>query len=549
MKFPLKKLKLALENKKGVRIGETAVVSRKVHMINQRSPQIVNIISNSDAGVVFYNRSIKNEIIHMDLFHEVAVCDANRLAKKLINDLASSPAKEIIDYIDIQTADGGGRLSGSLNYGKTEVIKNSHLNHVHITGLIPDNFLKYIFVIVESIEEGLLQQNIELRKIDKIIHKVGNTPIDLSDYSAESDSNLNKNNTEPDNQMQRESVKLINEFGSVEEIAWAFNLLKDEKSKTSFSKAKGDVCDILDYLKNKNFIEVKNGRYNLTSSGEELKKYIIKNQRELEAILKKMISNFAKKNNIGQKVSAAKQKYQKIIETNKGIAYSTDLKDHYLNVELDVIETSKKALIRCFEEKSNFHISDKDLVVIKRIVKTRQDICLIIDASASMAGTRLRNAKYLARYLILNTDGHISVLGFQEKEVIPYVPFTRNFNLLEKGLCSISSSGLTPLASALYNGVIHVKKSKSVKNPQIILITDGIPTVSLWSSDPMEDAVRAASIVSKNRIGFSCIGLQPNQEYLTKIVNAANGTLFVLEELNKKELIDVASSLPYVNLK
>lgn len=543
MKFLLEKLKLTLENKKGVRVGETTVISKKVHVINQNHPQIVNIISNADAGVVFYNRPVEDEIIHIDLFHEIAICNVSRLSKKLINDLKASPARELIDYIDIQTADGGGRLTGSLNYGNTEAIKKSHLNHVHIAVLLPNDLLKYIFLLVDSIEKGLLEQNIELRKINKIVHKVGNMPVDLSDYTTESDSKL-KNRHNSETNYKQESIKLINQFGSVEEVALIFDLLTHQKAKTDFPKK--DICDILDYLNNNKFIEIRNGKYKLTNSGENFRNYIIRNQKELETILKKIINNFAKRNNIGQKISATKQKFQKNLKSNKGIAYLTELKDYDTDIELDVIETTKKALVRCFEEENDFYISQKDLVIIKRIAKSRQDICLVIDASASMAGKRLRNAKYLARYLILNTNGRVSVLAFQEKEVVCYVPFTRNFNTLEKGLYSISSNGLTPLASAIYKGVLHVKKSGSIKKPQIILITDGIPTVSLWSQDPIEDAIRAALTVSTNRIEFTCIGLQPNQECLTEIVDVAKGRLFVVEELNKRELLNVAHDL---NLK
>ena len=51
--------------------------------------------------------------------------------------------------------------------------------------------------------------------------------------------------------------------------------------------------------------------------------------------------------------------------------------------------------------------------------KLQQDICLIIDASASMAGFRLRNAKYLAKHLILKRHIRISVMAFQEKKLAP----------------------------------------------------------------------------------------------------------------------------------
>lgn len=537
--FHIEKLRLALENEKGVRIGQTSVVSKKVHTLESKRPEIINIISNSDAGKVFYNRANKDEIIHIDLFHEVAVCDVKKLAKKLIDELVISPAKDLLDFIDIQTADGGGKLTGKLSYGKTEMLKKSHLNHVHITCLLSDNMLDCIFLLVDKIEEGLLEQNIELRKVKRILHKEGKTPMDLSDYATDSDSRL-KNNKKSNNSMRRESVKLMNEFGSIEEVAQILDLLEDKKTKLSLNKTSSGLCDILKYLNKREFIKNKNYKYELTDRGQELKKYIGKNQKELEVILKKLIRNFAK-NNVKNKVSAIKPKYQKTSKNNRGVAYFKEQDvDNWMS-EIDIVETCKRALNRCHKEKSDFHVSKEDFVSIRRILKSKQDICLLIDASASMSGQRLRNAKYLARYLILNTEGKISVLGFQEKEVTPYVPFTRNFNLLDRGLCSIKPQGLTPLALALNRGLSYIKSFNYIKNPLIILITDGIPTVSYWTSDPVEDAIKAASFISKYKVKFYCIGLQPSRNCLSKIVQAANGKLYVLDELEKTKLVGIAS--------
>src|SRR5690554_4678709 len=138
---PVIKLQKALNENKGVRIGQTAVVSRKVHTINPSTPQIVSIIVNSDAGQVFYNRLLPNEIIHIDLFHEIKTFNLRQLADFVIEGLKSSPFSHLMDYIDIQTGSGGGRLTGDLCYGRSESLKKSHLNHVHIAACIPEEEL------------------------------------------------------------------------------------------------------------------------------------------------------------------------------------------------------------------------------------------------------------------------------------------------------------------------------------------------------------------------------------------------------------------------
>lgn len=115
---PVIKLLQELKNNKGVRVGQTAVVSRKVHMINPAAPQKINIIVNSDAGQVFYQRLSPNEIIHIDLFHEIKSFNLKQLAEFLVKTLERSPFNYLMDNIDIQTGSGGGRLTGVLCYGR-----------------------------------------------------------------------------------------------------------------------------------------------------------------------------------------------------------------------------------------------------------------------------------------------------------------------------------------------------------------------------------------------------------------------------------------------
>ena len=72
------------------------------------------------------------------------------------------------------------------------------------------------------------------------------------------------------------------------------------------------------------------------------------------------------------------------------------------------------------------------------------NICLLIDASASMAGERMRSAKYLAQHLLLATRDRVAVIVFQEREARLVVPFTRNVARVQQGLLEIKPYGLTP---------------------------------------------------------------------------------------------------------
>jgi magnesium chelatase subunit D len=169
------------------------------------------------------------------------------------------------------------------------------------------------------------------------------------------------------------------------------------------------------------------------------------------------------------------------------------------------------------------------------------NICLLIDASASMAGRRILAAKHLARHLLVSTRDRIAVIAFQERDVRVYVPFTRDYAQVEEGLSCIQPMGLTPLAHGLSQSLDLIRDSR-VRRPLLLLITDGIPTVAKWTIDPLSDALEAARHVGQGRIPFGCIGLQPSKRYLEELARAAGGTLHVVEELDEDALVTIAHS-------
>lgn len=536
-----KKVLREFKKNKGVRIGQAAVVSRKVHTIYPDRPEIVNIITNADAGKVFYGRLGEGEIIHIDLFHEVSTLDVKQTATYLAEHLKKSQYSYLTEYIDIQTGAGGGKLDGSLIYGRSESLKKDHLNHVHIAALISDDELDSIFFIIKKLEEVLQEQKIELRKIEKIRHQLGDSPMDISPYVTDSDSNLKgEGHQGKDYKLYDEAVKITNYFGSIKAIEEVLEVLKSSNGFSDISEAKkknSDFDDIVKYLEKNRFLHKKNKQYKLTKDGKKLYKILRLNRRELEGILKRSIKNIPRlKDNksLGIYSSSRGKAHAEI-----GTSISEPFKQHEGFGELDVNQTVKNALVRCYLKPQKFNISKEDVFFLSRIPKLQQDVCLLIDASASMAGYRLRNAKYLAKHLILNSRRRVSVLAFQEKQVLTYVSFTKNFDLLEDGINKITSTGLTPLALALDKGLSYTN-TKSLKNPLIMLVTDGIPTVALESSDPIKDAINVANKIARKKVSFCCIGLQPNRDCLIKITEAAKGKLFVVEELNRELLVEVA---------
>ena len=110
------------------------------------------------------------------------------------------------------------------------------------------------------------------------------------------------------------------------------------------------------------------------------------------------------------------------------------------------------------------------------------------------------------------------------------VPFTRNYSRLKAGLKSLQPQGLTPLADGLVQ-TVKLIKNRQVRNPLLILITDGVPTTGKWTINPREDALKAAEMIKETRAKLICIGVASNQEFLEELAEKADGNVYILDNL------------------
>ena len=160
------------------------------------------------------------------------------------------------------------------------------------------------------------------------------------------------------------------------------------------------------------------------------------------------------------------------------------------------------------------------------------DVCLLIDASASMAGSRIHAARHLARHVFYSCRDRVSVLTFQDRDVTAHVVRARSARALETGLASVRPRGLTPMAAGIEQAVKLLER-KGGSRTMLVLLTDGIPTMNSYTSDPARDALTAARRIRSAGIPFTCIGLSPNKSFLKRLTQEACGTLYLVEEFDR----------------
>jgi magnesium chelatase subunit D len=547
---------------RGVRIGETAVLSYRVHTIDPSLPDRVEILSAADAGQVFYGRSKPFEVLHVDIFHEVGEVDHHEVGAALLTALAGLPPADL-DRVDIQTGTGGGRLTGSLACGRKASLQAAHKNHVHLSLGWPIEDLGLAIAAVDTVERLIERSGLEIRRVECLAHRVGNatSPSDLSPYADNTDSALRECNhgqegdgvgppsigagrgawDQSEGEMQlAQALSLATEIGSPDEASELLDQLEAGGARPwdlNLQKIGSFSPGILKKLEDGGWVKRSPGGLSLTESGSRLRRYLNAHLKEVKLQFRKLVRRLPGRPSIKNKISTGKVSPRVRYGPIRGTVSAPV--GHWLG-DVALPETLIGALKRGFSQgQTGLQVTREDIQVYVRAVQRPLNICLLIDASASMAGRRLRAAKYLARHLLLSTRDKVAVVAFQERDVRVYAPFSRDFLTIDHGLRKIQPLGLTPLAHGLTESLDLIQSSRA-REPLLLLITDGIPTVPKWTIDPLADALEAARKIGRCRINFGCIGLQPSKRYLEELTRAAGGSLYVVDELDEGALVSIA---------
>lgn len=558
-------LGLYLGQDQGVRLGESVVVSTKAHrrMPEKKIKGQVEILVNADAGQTYLNYVDVDQIVHIDVHHMPGNIDAQRVALaiywaiddyvieedpqlKYADDVRFKAVSAYAEKIHITTNLGQGWLFDIMQNEMEPYIEGEEgQDHVHILARLNRQNYALIYVIAAAVEEVIQQSGIQLAEVRNITHgKEKKVLDDFGNYIKLPWKKFKGKDAmlmAPDENVNQLVLKLAEKFGGVEDIEewmqmYSTNIFK--RKGADFQKKKwGDVDHYVKQLEELGLMQKTPLGRILTKQGLAVQDYVVKHRIELETEIRRNIrrvpggrtSRFSK---IGQ--SDQDTTDVQLVNYNRTI----NKKDNWtgnMAVAQTVVQAKKNALLR---GEKRLSINKQDLHFYDKKSYIPIDICLLLDASGSMAGEKRQAASFLAQHLLLTGKERVAVVTFQERSARVVAPFTRSQSVLTKGLQTINPAGMTPLADGIMTALELVKNSR-VRNPLLVLITDGIPNAALWTMDAQADALSAAANIPEQKLRFICIGVESNANFMEKLAKAGEGALYLVDDLNKENLINL----------
>lgn len=551
----------------GVRLGETTVISGKVHGNDPAAPGLIRIYTDEDAGRYYLQKEEGDFVLHMDVFHEPAILDPVYVAKRIwqavetyfnklrdenrseySKDKVRELTKKLAQDILLRTSGGSGNvvdLAGQ-NVELTPPKSRKPQSHVHLLFAVEPKHYDSILFIADAVEQAIMNQGFEIRRVEKIVHcertmedKPGmGIGIGLPGFKSPEAQGYRAQQ----NRLQI-IMNLASAFGSIEDTARFLESLTTTGNMFLGSFARkhsdGDLKQTLLDLSNTGIVKKGKFAFTLTEEGKGLRDFIRDHQKELEAQIRKSIRRYqiVRHNYQTYQHSELKSRKTQITDHKKVVG----LRDQAWLSDIAIPETVVSAAARSFlEGQPHITINRKDIRVFGKKSYAPIDTCIAIDCSGSMVGEKIRAVSYLAEHFLLTSKEKVSIVAFQETNARVVVPFTKSYQKLQDGLRTIVPEGLTPLAKGIMQS-IEVINSKRSRNPLLILITDGIPNCPLWTMDSQQDALKAAELIAANKIRLVCIGVIPNESYMKKLAAAGQGNLYIVDELDKNSLVDVVT--------
>ncbi|MGE5450165.1 MAG: hypothetical protein ACM3PA_02160 [Methanomassiliicoccales archaeon] len=307
-------LNMYFSQDQGVRLGDSAVVSLKLHGLYSKRRGWVKIFANQDAGKNYLKFVDEKQVVHIDVYHELGEIDPRLVARRIFkavqaNLLADEPSlkyvedmlfRQAIDFchkIMISTRMGSGSAYDLLQ-GNMEVPEDHKLEHVHVLAKLTSADYFWVLVIAEAVEDAILESGLKLSRVRGINHGLQKQPEqDLSSFlpipwrrsgrGQEAERQVVK---EKKNQLV---VKLAERLGSVTEVeeflnSFSGNPLK-RKTKDSQVRRWGEIDQLVDQLLNANVLKKSIFGHSLSRDGEALLEFVAKHHHELETEMRRSI--------------------------------------------------------------------------------------------------------------------------------------------------------------------------------------------------------------------------------------------------------------------
>lgn len=196
-------------------------------------------------------------------------------------------------------------------------------------------------------------------------------------------------------------------------------------------------------------------------------------------------------------------------------------------------------------------IEDGDFRYKRRESHVGATIVFVVDASGSMgAAKRMKETKEAVLSMLMDSyqkRDKIGLIAFRQKKAEVLLGITSSVDLAQKELQALPTGGRTPLADGLYRAweLLQARKRKDPEMlPMIVLVTDGRANASLWSDDPVADALKAANLIAGEKI--PAIVVDTENDFLSfhlaeKIAGAMNADYYKVEDLKSVQLTGIVS--------
>ena len=555
-------LRLFLGRNQGVRVGESAVVSRRVHQPYPRDPRRIQVFVEQDAGKTFSGLTEPDQVVHLDVYHDPAEIAALPIARKIwaaidafleeqgpelmirkAEDRLTQPG-EVANRIYLATAENQGGVARLIRQGYDEFkeVPENLRDHVHLLMELPEEWYALAFSLIDAVESAILEQGHSIRKIAGVLNGYGKAKqqelglmLPFFGRRRPGDEIIHLQN------QKYLLLELAQRLGSIDDVKEFLDTMQgnvfQRLAPRSIKKRHQDLDQLAEQMANLGLAKKGLLGYSLTDQGKELRQELMLNRRELEAELRKILRRIPGKNRRYQRTNSSQLKCreQDVLNLHKIMPRDWENASNAIAVPETILQGATRSMLG---GQKRVTITPDDIRVYGKKSFIPMDVCLLVDCSASMAGEKSQAAWKLAEHLLLTLREKVAVVTFQEMEARVVVPFTRNHRRLVAGLRSVVPEGMTPLASGIMKSLELIQTSR-VRNPLLILITDGMPTYPLWTFDSKADALKAAEKVAKAKVRLTCIGVRSNRDFLDELARKGNGTLYVVDNLNRDTLVQV----------